>query len=160
MKKLTDNLQLITGMDELYEMRRYKFANYVHQWLNGYSFANWSELYKRTISNLNGNDKHAISIDIDNFNNIFLRNAKNEIPPLHMAFSLITLYKDEQQNITSIEYHKEKMDKVLNEGMTSAVVQGEVENFTINNLHFFQEIGQMLLELRVIFSTDNEAQNS
>jgi hypothetical protein len=152
MKQLTDDLRLITSIDEIWEVRRIRFEQHANQYLYGEKYYIKQEFLNKlkTYFNEEPVNKYGIAVAIQDAENELKQAERGQPEPLHMAFSMITLLSDEQQGEVSEEWHAEKIKKLLLAGLTTGMMQGEVLGFIAQHPLTFRGMAEIMSELNSI----------
>jgi len=157
--KINDaKFDIITSIDEIWHIRQVKFVELVHNVFENTDNVVSSDFTTEMIKHVNDRDWHNISVVIENFKKA-VSNETN-MSSIEYAFSLITLVEGEKQSEVSKEYHSEKMKNLIEKGITTGVITGEVLGFITRHPFEFRTLGEAVRRLSSLLYQNNELEDS
>ena len=160
MRQISENIKVI-DLEELFAVRKIRFEAHLLK-----HFANVEQLSVEAIGNklkdlINQSGRmYDLAVTIENYVNESKRYLQGLPDSLTLAFSMITLYKDEQQSDISEQFHNDKIDNMLKDGLLYSVIRDEVINFILRFPADFRTLTEAVVHLNAILSSDNKSEDT
>lgn len=154
MKQLTENIKLL-DIDDISALRKIRFEGYLLRHFANSETTVISEIREKILSFVNSGDLSSIVITIQNYSLASEQLIKGLPDSLYLAFSMLTLYKDENQKEISEPYHVQKIQEIMKEGISYSVIRDEVLNFIIRHPADFRNMSEAVKIMNEILSNDN-----
>lgn len=142
----------VIDISDFWYIRYFRFIEMMRNVFEGSDSFNFTDFKTEAIKLMNSRDLHNLSVLIENIN--IAKEA--EIDSLNFAFSLITLIEDEKQSDISEEFHKIKMQNLIDKGLTIGVITSTLMLFIERHPFEFRNLSEAVNKLKVILSQNSE----